>query len=66
MYTWKLEIILNSGKEITVYYKGDENTSDNVARKVLVDGYGGFGNVDGTANVLINIKDISAMTISAA
>lgn len=66
MYKWKLEIILNSGKEITAYYKGDENASDDVARKVLTYGYGGFGNVDGTANVLINIKDISAMTISAA
>lgn len=68
MNKWKIEIILNSGKELTVYYKGYETNSTDVSKKVLCGGertFNGFSNEDGTGNVLIKVGEIAAMTIYA-
>ena len=51
MNKWKIDIILNSGKELTVYYKGYEDSSGKVADKILVgnlNAINGFGNENGT------------------
>jgi hypothetical protein len=68
MNKWKIEIILNSGKELTVCYKGYETNSTDVCKKVVCGGentFNGFSNEDGTGNVLIKVGEISAMTIYA-
>ena len=67
MYNWKMEIILNSGKELTVYYRGCENNSDEVARKMLTgnpNNMNGFNNDDGTKNVFVKIGEIASVSIS--
>ena len=69
MYKWKLEFILKSGKEITVYYEGDENNSDAVAKKMLVGNeniINGFGSKDGTKNIFVKIGEIASASISIA
>ena len=35
MYSWKIELTLNSGKELMVYYEGYESNSLNVAKRLL-------------------------------
>lgn len=68
MYNWKMEIILNSGKELTVYYRGYENNSDEVARKMLTgnpNAMNGFNNDDGTKNVFVKIGEIASVSISS-
>ena len=67
MYNWKIEIILKSGKELTVYYRGVENNSTDVANKMLAGNentMNGFSNEDGTKNVLVKINEIAAASIS--
>lgn len=69
MYKWKIEIILKSGKELTVYYEGVETNSNDVANKMLVgDVYSlrGFMNKDETKNVLVSVGEIAAASISVA
>ena len=69
MYNWKIEIILKSGKDVTVYYKGSENNSTAVANKVLVGAsntLNGFSNEDNTKNIFVNISEIAVASISAA
>lgn len=69
MYKWKLEIILNSGKELTVYYSGNEDNSAKVAEKILTgnkDDLNGFNNEDGTKHIFVKLGDISAVSISIA
>ena len=49
MNKWKIEIILNSGKELTVYYKGYETNSTDVCKNVVCGGentFNGFSNED--------------------
>ena len=68
MYKWEIEIILKSGKELTVYYKGDENNSMAVANKMLAgreNTMNGFNNDDGTKNIFVNISEIASASISA-
>jgi hypothetical protein len=67
MYTWKIEIIFKSGKELTVYYRGYENDSDKVANKMLTGNentINGFSNDDGTKNVFVKIGEIASASIS--
>lgn len=69
MYKWKLEFILKSGKELTVYYKGYENNSTAVANKLLAgneNNMNGFNNEDETKNVFVKIGEIAAASISKA
>lgn len=69
MNRWKIEIILNSGKELTVYYKGNETKSGYVANKMLTGSEGtinGFGNEDGTKNIFVKISEIASASISIA
>lgn len=67
MYTWKIEIIFKSGKELTVYYRGYENDSGKVANKMLTGNentINGFSNDDGTKNVFVKIGEIASASIS--
>ena len=69
MYKWRIDIILKSGKELTVYYHGVEINSTDVANKVLAGNentMNGFSNEDGTKNVLIKIGEIAVASISIA
>ncbi len=69
MYKWKIEIILKSGKEITVYYRGYENESGKVANKMLTGNentINGFINDDGTKNIFVKIGEIASASISRA
>ena len=69
MYEWKIDIILKSGKELTVYYKGPENNSGEVANKMLTgtpETLNGFGNKDGTKNIFIKIGEIASASIEVA
>lgn len=69
MYRWKIEIILNSGKELTVYYEGIENNSDAVATTTLTgpqNNLSGFSNEDGTKNVFVRLGEVASFAISAA
>ena len=68
MCNWKIEIILNSGKEITAYYRGEEYTSDAVTRKVFVgnsNNLTGLNNEDGTKNIFVRLGNIEYVAISA-
>lgn len=68
MYTWKIEIILKSGKELTLYYRGYENESNKVAYKMLTGNeniMNSFSNDDGTKNVFVKIGEIASASISA-
>lgn len=67
MYKWKIEFILKSGKELTVYYKGSENTSGAVADKILTgneNALNGFNNEDNTKNIFVKIGEIASASIS--
>ena len=69
MYTWKIEIILKSGKEITVYYKGDESSSLDVANKMLTgneNAMNGFNDKDRTKHIFVRIGEIASASISEA
>ena len=69
MYKWKIEIILKTGKELTVYYKGNEIDSGKVAEKMLTGNentLNGFINKDGSQNIFVRIGDISVASISIA
>lgn len=69
MYTWKIEIVLRSGKEITVYYKGDESSSLDVANKMLIgneNAINGFGDKDHTKHIFVRIGEIASASISEA
>lgn len=68
MYKWKIDIILKSGKELTVYHQGDQNNSHTVATALLAgreNTLNGFSNKNGTENIFINISEIACASISA-
>lgn len=68
MYTWKIKVILNSGKELTMYYTGEENNSNDIVKKVVNGGdntFNGFLSEDKKANILVKVSQIAAMEISA-
>lgn len=67
MYKWKIEIILKSGKELTVYHEGNENNSSDIARMVVagdINSMNSFANKDKTKNILVMAGEIAAMSIS--
>lgn len=67
MNKWKIDIILNSGKELTVYYKGYEDSSGKVADKISVGNLNtinGFSNENGTQNIFVRIGEIAVAAIS--
>ena len=69
MYKWKIEFILKSGKELTAYYEGAENSSHAVANKILTGNkntINGFGNEDNTKNIFVKISEIASASISVA
>lgn len=69
MYTWKIEIVLRSGKEITVYYKGDESSSLDVANKMLTgneNALNGFSDKDHIKHIFVRIGEIASASISEA
>lgn len=69
MYKWKIEIILKSGKELTVYCENNKNNSVDVAEEILVgdmNALNGFGNKDNTANIYVRIGEIASASISKA
>lgn len=66
-YKWKIDIILKSGKELTVYYVSNKNNSTEVANRVIDGGAGvfnGFNNIDKSTNILVKVGEIAAMSIS--
>lgn len=68
MKKWKIEFILKSGKEVTVYYQGYESNSTDVANKMLTGNentMNGFSNEDGTKNVFVKIGEVATASISA-
>lgn len=69
MYKWKIEIILKSGKEVTVYYQGNETNSEAVGKKVLIGQEKDmicFNNVDNTKQIAIKLGEIASAAISIA
>lgn len=69
MYKWKIEFILKSGKELTVYHEGNENNSLDVARKILIgdmNALNGFNNKNNTESIYVRIGEIASASISAA
>lgn len=68
MYKWVIDIIFKySGKELRVYYSGDENNSSAVAEMLLDHSHNsnfkGFSNANGTKNIFINVNEIASFTI---
>ena len=63
MNKWKIEIILNSGKELTVYYKGYEINSTDVCEQVVGGGentfygFSGMEVVDEIASIPTDYSD---------
>ena len=69
MYEWKIDIIFKSGKELSVYYKGQEKYYSDVANKFFtgdVNTFNGFSNKDRTKNIFVKIGEVAAVSISAA
>ena len=66
---WKIEIILKSGKGITVYYEGTEWHASAVAKKVLTgkDGcFKWFGDKTGAKLVYVRLGEIATISVSEA
>lgn len=67
MYKWKIEIILKSGKELTVYDENELVDSGKVAERFFAgrdDEVVGFANKDRTKNILVRRSEIASMAIS--
>lgn len=68
MYKWKIEFILNSGKELTVYYEGTENNTMDVAKKMLAgdkNTLNAFNNKDKTKHIFVRVGEIASASVSA-
>lgn len=68
-YEWRLAFILGSGKEVLAYYRGEEDNSDAVARKILngrIDEFIGFSDKKRTKNIFIRLGEVAAVSISPA
>ena len=69
MYKWKIEFVLKSGKELTVYYEGAEGNTADVANKILTgdaNSMNGFSDKDKTKHIFIKIGEIASASISIA
>lgn len=68
MYKWKIELILKSGKELTVYHESKTAKNSRITAEEILDDicrYTGFNNEDNTKVVLVKLDEIAAVTISA-
>lgn len=64
---WKIEIVLNSGKELTGYYYGTEENSDTVAHKLLSGDKNSFFGIRGkeaASNLLVKIGEFAAIVVA--
>jgi hypothetical protein len=69
MYRWKLEFVLKSGKEITVYCECDTQNSGEIANEILRhkdNSFSGFNNEDKTKNIFVKTGEIASISISKA
>lgn len=67
MYKWKIEIILNSGKEITVYYENKKNGLLDVGKEILegnVKDIVAFSDKDRMKQIFIKKEEIAYMAVS--
>lgn len=67
MYKWKLEFVLNNGVTVVGTWNGEENNSDDVAKKILVgknNEFIGVIGVDKNHNLFVKREDICALDIS--
>ena len=64
VYKWKIEIILNSGKEVVGYYEGSEINSCDVAEMYLTN-IGEMTDKDKSKHIVVIPSQIAVMTISA-
>lgn len=66
-YRWKIEIVLNCGKQCTGIYEGEENNSVDVGKKILCGDTNSFNAIQAEENgkhLFIKVGDISAAYIS--
>lgn len=67
MYKWKIEIILNCGKEIVGQVELEQANSFDVAKEILLrkstDFYA-IGSLDHKKHIIVRVCDISSMEIS--
>lgn len=68
MFKWKIEVILKSGKELTMCYEGDENSSMDIGKKLLevdnVSSIMGLCNKEKTTQFFVKVGEIASMAIS--
>ena len=67
MYKWTIKVIFKCGKELNIYYVGDEKSSQAVADIVLngdINTFNAFRSIDDSANIFIKVGEISALSIS--
>ena len=68
MYKWKIDLILKSGKELTVFYENDQDGSLNVGKELLEGednlSIGCLNNKNKTAQIFIKRSEIASMTVS--
>jgi hypothetical protein len=69
MHIWKIKVILKSGKEVTIYYGGQEKDSEALSKKFLPlcaqkDCFVGFLNEESTENIFIKMSEIASMSFS--
>lgn len=68
MYKWEIKFVLKSGYELTVYYGGKEQTTDEVAEKLLTfnnKSFYGFADKSRTRNVFIKMDEVASASISS-
>lgn len=68
MYRWRIDLILKSGKELTVYHESKTAKNSRIAAEEILDDicrYTGFNNEDDTKVILVKRDEIVTATISA-
>lgn len=67
MYKWKIEIILNCGKEIVGQVELKHDNSLDVAKEILLGERSDFcaiGSLDHKKHIVVKVSDVSSMSIS--
>lgn len=67
MHKWKIEIILNCGKEIVGQAELEHNNSLDVAKEILLGNpsdYYAIGSLDHKKHIVVKVSDVSSMSIS--
>ena len=68
MYRWKIDLILKSGKELTVYHESKTAKNSRIVAEEILDNvfrYTNFNNEDNTKAILVRLDEIASVTISA-